>query len=409
MEEEKINEEINEENINEEEQEDTTSFDNLDTETFTYTVDNNNIGSSYHNNNLNKSYLYIIIGIAILVGIIILLIVIVNGSKKSSYAEIENKMVSAAKKYYNNNTALLPSTDGGYVTVDVETLIQNSYLKPFSELTKDDITCTGYVEVYKLNNDYAYFPTLNCGDNYKSSKLADKIKEEGTVESGDGLYIINNEYVFRGEFPNNYVSFNDKNWRIIKINSDNTIKMVLADRDVERNVWDDRYNSSTKSNSGINDFRVSRVLEYLENAYKENTLISKKNKNLLVKGSWCIGKLSEEDTPISNLNLCSDIYDDLYIGLLQVDEVLNASIDENCININNGECTNYNYFLYIPSTWTLNANINKSNKAFTANAGYVNSRDTSNPNYVRPVINLNNNVLYKKGSGTQEDPYVIGN
>lgn len=409
MEDENIKEEI-EKDEEIEDQEETTSFDNLDEETFTYTVDNNNVGNGFKKTNtkLDKSYIYILIGVLILITIIILIVVVVNSTKKNSYSEIENKMVTAAKKYYNDNDNLLPISDGGHVKVDAETLIQNSFLKPFSELAKNE-NCTGYVEVYKTEEDYTYFPTLNCEGTYNSSKLIDKIKESGTVETGDGLYLVDNEYIFRGEFPNNNVKFDDKNWRIIKINSDNSIKMILTEKEAERNVWDDRYNSTVNSNSGINDFRVSRILEYLENAYNKNIYVSKKNKNLLVKGSWCIGKISQESTNISSLDICNDTYDNLYIGLLQVDEVLKASIDKNCINTDDGECTNYNYFLYIPSTWTINASSDKSYKAFSTSEGYINARDASNPNYVRPVINLNSNVLYKKGNGSSEDPYVIGN
>ncbi len=415
MEEEKIeNEETVEEEKKENEETDESSddlvFEDIDNETFTYTVDNNNIGSSNKKSYDNKtSYIYIIIGAIFLILIIVILVVLANGStKKSSYNEIENKLVNASKNYYKENENLLPVNDGGKVSVDAETLISNNYLKPFSEMTKDDSSCEGYVEVYKSGDEYTYFPTLNCGEKYTTAKLVDNIIENGTVNSGDGLYSVNNEYIYRGEFPNNYVSFDGKTWRIIKINNDKSIKMISIEKDVEREVWDDRYNSSNNYYSGINDFRVSRVLEYLNKAYDNNTIISKKNKNLLVKEPWCIGKLSQAEAPISNLNLCSDTYDDLYIGLVNVEEVLNASIDKNCINTYNGECTNYNYFMYIGATWTLNASTDKTFKVFGTTSGTISVRDASNPNVIRPVININSNTVLKKGTGTSSDPYIIG-
>lgn len=400
---EQVNEEVAEtsEDITEEELE-------LDNETFTYTVDNNNIGKSTRKNDDNKSLIYMIIGIALLIIIIIFIVIVANkGKSLSNYEEVENKMVEAAKNYYKDNESELPTTDGEKTTIQADTLISNNYMKPFTEFFKENETCNGYVEVYKIE-EYEYFATLEC-TNYKTEKLSEKIISDEITTTGDGLYENAGEYIFKGEFPNNNVTFDGKKWRIIKINNDKSIKMILTEKEVERNAWDDRYNSTINSNVGINDFRVSRALEFLKASYENKKIITKKNTNLLVKGKWCIGKLTQEDTPISELNLCSDTYDDLYIGLVTVDEVLNASLDQNCKNIYDGECTNYNYFMYIPSTWTISASADKTYKVFAVNSGLISVKDASMPNNIRAVININSNVTIKKGTGTENDPYVIGN
>lgn len=388
------------------------SIEEDDSDVFTYTVDNNNVSNDYNNFKYDdkRSFVYIIIGVAVLVSIIALIVFFVNkeDSKNTGFSDIETKMVNSAKDYYAKNENLLPTMDGGVVTVDSDTLIQNSYLKPFSEMVDDNISCTGTVSVSKNGDDYVYFPSLDCGSDYSTVRLSEKIIESSVVTSGDGLYQVNDEYIFRGEYPNNFVSFDKKQWRIVKINNDNTIKMILLGEKLEKSVWDDRYNSLNDSYSGINDFRVSRALEYLTKAYDENIFVSKKNKKFLVKNSWCIGKLSEEDVSISGLNLCNDVYQDLYIGTLQADDVLNASIDKKCINVYDGECTNYNYFATIPSTWTLNASSDKSFNVFYTSGGSVSYKKASNSNYIRPVINVNANVLYKSGDGTEEKPYILG-
>ena len=316
-------------------------------------------------------------------------------------------MSSGAKRYYNDNESLLPEHDGGFTKVDVSTLVSGEYIKPLSDYFKGVQECTGYVEVYNINDDYSYFPTLNCGS-YSTKKLSDKIISDGVVDAGSGLYHINGEYVFRGEFPNNFVSFDGKKWRIIKINDDKSIKMILLDKDIDRGVWDDRYNSSNQSNSGINDFRVSRLLEFLKDSYTSNKFVSKKNTSLLVKRPWCIGKFTQEDVLISSVDSCSDTYDDLYIGLVTVHDVLGASIDSNCTNLYDGECTNYNYFTYVRSTWTLNASTDKTYKVFNMNGGSIYAMDASGDSYIRAVINVNSNVVFDKGTGTEKDPYVIG-
>ncbi len=384
----------------------------LDNETFTYSIDNNNVNNDYNKNSYDdrKSFIYIIVGICILLFIIILLVFFVNkgGSKASSYSDIESKMISGAKKYYEKNSDLLPILDNSSVSVSTDVLIENSFLKPFSELLDNADSCSGHVTVFKSEDDYVYFPYLNCGSDYESLKLSDKIVSSGVVTSGDGLYKINDEYVYRGEYPNNYVKFDGKSWRIVKVNSDGSIKLIYTDKNIEKNVWDDRYNSSRESYAGINDFRVSRILDYLNDSYENNTYVSNSNKDLLVKHDWCIGKISQNDAPINSLNLCSDIYSDSYIGLLTVGEVLVPSIADNCVNLYDIECTNYNYFFNISSGWTLNASSDKSYIVFSSSGGSVSYKNASYNGNITPVININSNVLYKDGIGTQDDPYVIG-
>lgn len=383
-----------------------------DNEVFTYTVDNdNNINNDYDKDRYNekKSYMYIFIGLAILILIIVLIVIFVNksNSKSSKFEDIETQMAQAAEKYYDKNPNLLPQTEETSNTVNYDTLVENNLIKPLSEMTDKNVSCTGNVVVSKSGEEYAYFPSLNCNNTYKSTRLNDKIIESDTVTTGTGLYEINGEYVFRGEYPNNYVSFDGKKWRIIKINNDKSIKMVMIGEKDETTTWDNRYNSESKSYSGINDFRVSRLLEFLNKSYEKNTYVTKKNKKLLVKHSWCIGKLTEKNTEISSLNLCNDTYD-MYIGLLTVDEVLTGSVDENCKNIYDGECTNYNYFANFTKTWTLNASSNNTYTAFYVSAGSTMYQRTSSSNAIKPVININSNVLYKSGTGTKENPYTIG-
>lgn len=406
---EKEEKEIEEETEETEEIEETEETENEELqEEFTYTVDNNNINNDYKKNYEKNSMIYIIVGFVILLIIIITLVVVVNKKEKkvTGYADVETKLVNAAKKYYEKYPEQLPQMSTP-TSIDAEQLIENSYLKPFSEMVDENTQCTGQVKVYKNDDNYAYFPYLNCGTDYKSTKLKDKIIEENTVTEGAGLYKINNEYIFRGEYPNNYVKFNNEIWRIIKINDDGSIKLISLSKKPEKTIWDDRYNNERNGNTGKNDFRVSRILEELTNIYKEDRYITKANKELLIKGKWCIGKTSENDTQISDLNLCNDVYEDLYIGLLTIDEILIPSLDENCKNIYDGECTNYNYFTEINVGWTITTGQEKTYTVFSGNQGAVAIRNASVSNNIRPVININPDVLYKSGDGTEKTPYII--
>lgn len=381
----------------------------LSDETFTYSIDNNNVNNDYNKNDGKGSIIYVIIGVVILISIIAVLVFFANKgkSKVSGYKDIESRMVSGAKSYYEKNSNLLPIMDSSSVSVSTDTLIENSFLKPFSEMVDEGVSCTGSVTVYNIDGEYGYFPYLNCGNDYESVTLSKKIISDAVVTSGDGLYLMGDKYIYRGEYPNNYVKIGDKSWRIIGVNSDGSIKLIYDDKKVERVAWDDRYNSEKESYFGINDFRVSRLLEYLKKIYNDNTFIGSDYKTLLVKHDWCIGKVSEDDVLINDMNVCGDIYNDLYIGVVDVYDVLLPSLDKNCDSMYDIECTNYNYFLNINTGMTLNASSNNSYVIFSSNEGSIMNKNASIEGYARPVINLNSNVLYVDGDGTIDNPYII--
>ena len=60
--------------------------------------------------------------------------------------------------------------------------------------------------------------------------LADSILSSSSfVYEGEGLYNSNGIYIYKGENVNNYVLFSNMLFRIVKINSDKTIDIVLDD------------------------------------------------------------------------------------------------------------------------------------------------------------------------------------
>ena len=56
----------------------------------------------------------------------------------------------------------------------------------------------------------------------------------------------------------------------------------------------------------------------------------------------------------------------------------------------------------------MNASSEKSYNVFYASGGTVSYKKASSISNVRPVININANVLYKSGDGTEKNPYVLG-
>ena len=108
------------------------------------------------------------------------------------------------------------------------------------------------------------------------------IEETEIVTNGDGLYADSYEeniYTYRGSNPNNYVTFNGEQWRIINVNTeDNTIKImrngVLSlDRTFDTSN-NGRYNSSQYCNysNGCNIYGSTSTLYNVEGTSLISTL-----------------------------------------------------------------------------------------------------------------------------------------
>ena len=281
--------------------------------------------------------------------------------------------------------------------------------------------CTGYVDVVKKyddKNEYRYTPYIKCGKYYETKSIADYIKaNDSVVTTGDGLYKINASYVYRGEYPNNNIKIGERLYKILEITDDGNLKLISTDIYDGEYYWDDRYNSSTQEYSGINDFSKSRIKETLIGIYNEvetdeaYAFFTSDEKDYINEHEFCVGKRSENDKSISFENECK-VTEKLYVGILSLSEYYRVSIDSGCKSIGDLECNNYN-FLYsfdnkrINSFVTSTATSDDTYHYFYIKKGSLDINETADWEAIYPVIYTNSNILYKSGTGTVEDPYLI--
>ena len=108
-----------------------------------------------------------ILKVVLLFFIICIIAVIVIGilkNRKLTYTGIEDKLIIAARNYYIDNEELLPKSEGGSVTVDSITLIENKYIKELTKYNKNADSCSASVRVVNNNGNYLYLPSLKCSD-----------------------------------------------------------------------------------------------------------------------------------------------------------------------------------------------------------------------------------------------------
>ena len=368
------------------------------------------------NEEFRKKLIKIVMIVAIAIIVLLLIIFIVNMIKGTnmSYDKMEQEMKKAAIEYYKVQDVLLPQEEGEKVEVDATTLASEEYklMKPLAKLNKK-VSCTGKVVVEKVNGEFIYTPYLDCGNSYATKELYKAVLEQGTVTSSSGLYQMNGEYVYRGEDVNNYIQLTNGLFRIIKVTSDNKLLvMPVAEKYMNYN-WDDRYNPDKLYNSGFNNYRVSRVYDYLGDLYKNGTtdfpFLSKSDKEKLTTFSLCIGKRNEEEVNNTNQVECSDRLEGVMVGLLTASDYLNASLDANCKVTTDMACQNYNYLKDERNDWWLITAVNaNSYEVFYVNrSGYINEANASSLKRIKPVVMINNNVMIKSGTGTLDDPYIL--
>lgn len=354
-----------------------------------------------------------------LVIFIIFMFILASCNKKNyTCKEFSEYLLEEAKAYYGRNNDLLPKNDGGKTNVSISTLVddQEKYL--------GDNTCSGSIDVINNNGFYMYSPNINCSDGYKTQKLstyltsADKI-----VNTGNGLYAAGADYIYRGDNVDNYILFNKQLWRILKINSDGSLRIIETNYKIKSNnddieykssrrtsvVWDDRYNTEKSYSSGFNDYIHeninSRIKDSLEDIY--NNEYDENIKGYIVPQDLCVGKRALNDAVNDGSVECSNIIYSQYIGLIQLNEYINASLDTACVSAESVTCSNYNYLATFNSTfWTITPVKDNSYEIYKVgnNISDATANSTATP---RVVITLSSDAVFSDGEGTYENPYMI--
>ncbi len=349
-----------------------------------------------------------IAGIVILILLITFIGSLLFGSNKS-YAQVEDIMEEAAISYYRDNEQLLPKDETTELRVDVDTLVDAGKMNPLTDLLEND-TCTGSVVVIKNNDSYLYTPYLECSDEYKTETMAGRLTDQSNiVATGDGIYFMNNEYVYRGEVENNYLQLGETMFQVVKITSDNKLMLIATEikEEYDRYYWDNRYNSEKSANTGINDYDVSRVNDRLLEIYDIDSFLS--DKTLVTTGNFCIGKRGESDSTNDGSIECSVLAENDQIGLLPAYDFINASIDQNCNSIDDPECQNYNYLkVVLDDAWLSTTNNANTYEVYqVTSTGKMDAKNANISNQINPVIYLTPSAMYSSGTGTFEDPYIV--
>ncbi len=216
---------------------------------------------------------------------------------------------------------------------------------------------------------YAAFNTqisLKAKGNIKKVTAASKLRKLANNKSSDGLVADtyeNGRYFFKGADPNNYITFNGEEWRILSVEYDDTIKIVKNSSIEDSLPFDSGKNS---------DWSSSSLSKYLNETYV-NTLA---DVDSITEHSFAAGATTL-NSDYTNLSLNEQVisenssYWSGRIGLLTASEYLRANTNsEECgslylnnTNYDNCRTTNYLSKLSVPSytlLWTMSPIVNNT-------------------------------------------------
>lgn len=358
---------------------------------------------------INKGVLTIILFIILLPIIILILLAIIQGcsNRKISHEAYETKMISAATKYFEDNKSL--PAFGEVSEVSLDTLVNKEYIKSTLDLIGDD-TCSGMVYVRNngnTDNVYNYTANLECKD-YKNDTLKD-ILLNNVVSSGNGLYNVDGVYYFKGDEVNNYITFYDKQYRIMSVEN-GLVKLIRVEtNDMGSKIWDNKYNKDAGYSYGKNIYADSQILKSINKDYNTDKFISAEARKHIVANKACIGKRKIGDYTISKAIDCSELLEGQVIFLPTASDFALASTDPDCTSLNSKSCRNYNYLKKILySSWTSNTVSNNTYQAYYLLSGTIEYQNANTYNEYNVIIYIDGNERVLSGNGTETKPYVIG-
>ena len=283
-------------------------------------------------------------------------------------------------------------------------------------------------------------------------------KENVTTAASSGMFKTTDEsgdtYYFRGVIENNYVSFANKIWRIIRINGDGSYRLILNEfsgTSAFASTMSTTYNNigymySSASTPTANTYN-STLKTYLENWYTNN--IESSYNDFIDRDAifWQDRKVSTtsgtyiyyagwtrivNNTPSLVASVTADMFSTTTkkgngklskpIGLITADEVVLAGgtmtdaetgnfgtyYDNRLCYLNLEGSQPYGIWTMTPRRFVTNAP-NNSHMIVSKPQAIIYSEPAYHATTVRcvkPVINLKSTVMCK-GTGTETDPYLI--
>ena len=282
-------------------------------------------------------------------------------------------------------------------------------------VTQEDIALQGFAKkIYDDNSIITAEPTLTTSSN--NSDDASGLYRSTATNTGEPTYY------FRGEVENNYVSFAGFTWRIIRINEDGTVRLIMKTGINNNQAY--KFNSNYLGYNNMyytNSYSANGIMKILEDWYEANIANDLNYSDKIMAGDYYCEQAKvkwDESWTSGNADMLQyDKYNPTFKCEKDGNEkgIVNASVglvtyDEMVFAGGYKGFQNKEYFLYnATSYWTMSSSGGINNYAGDwgmMEDGNFYSYGTSGLHSIRPVINLKADVM-ATGEGTNANPYII--
>ena len=279
---------------------------------------------------------------------------------------------------------------------------------------------------------------------YYYSKQNVKIKKEASTVNGlivqnnnlakdsneDGLHQDIDGYYFKGKVENNYVLYENRLFRVIRVNNDDTVKMI-SEGFASSFMWGENssysdsniqnwLNKTDKEHSGIYydtiiNNKLLKKTEYTEDILKDGKIISKeefkKEKEEEEKKKLEEEKKEETTEEVKEESKEEKKTTKKKSSKKEKEEVVEVKKEKEYVTL----LTIKDYTLANGMSSYLNngkifylLGLNEDyENLYVEEDGSIQSTDSLSGYGIRPVITLKKNTEVVSGSGTKEDPYVV--
>lgn len=330
-----------------------------------------------------------------------------------------------------------PSLSNYYVKVNCEGAdgkwLYNDWKLSIDNIVSDTITC---------NIDF-----LNQGSEYnnivQNNRLTSYIKSMVGTNQGDGKIVNENGYRYEGKNPNNYVLFNNEQYRIIGIfdqsthgGEDEELVKIIKDDPIASptfGTYKTSSNGSAPSCIGHN-FSMGLASSVVYNYYRSSNGTTSyycdghkicnfkgrgleyDNQRIIAKANWYLSNDTSDKSGLTadefyNFERASATKNSSYVGLIYPSDYAYSVLSENCPrtttlnNYNTSNCSSKSWLYGKGMEWTI---FGEAYIYYITGGGRI-AGMSSCPNElsVRPVFYLEQIVYFVDGDGSRDNPFVI--
>lgn len=246
-------------------------------------------------------------------------------------------------------------------------------------LNVDVVTIKGEVDT---NTVGTYEITYSASDSLNNkSEVTRKVVVEESLSNVVREATSDTNGYYKGDALNNYVMFNNMAFRIVKINSNNTV--TIASDEVLANV--DYTNDGRFADSSLDSWLNDYFYNLLESKYKK----------LITSSKWCDDVLNADNYVATE---CSRSSAKRNVGILSIQDYNNTLADD------------ISFLDFGGIVWYANLDSNNNPWTMTDLYDYPLKSEPMNQEYlfnVRPAVTLKKNTKVLSGDGSEADPYIL--